>query len=84
MAFCAELADGLLLVGQAIRDGNVVRVPCHAGELNRMLGTKHTLLSDSCTLELPGKGEKNALLVLWQTAARFGCAPAAFEASIAT
>ena len=84
MAFCAELADGLLLVGQAVRDGNMVRVPCHTGELNRMLGTQHTLQSDSCTLELPGKGEKNGLLVLWRTAARFGYAPAAFEASIAT
>ena len=58
MAFVAELADSLLLVGQAVRDVNVVKVPCHTGELNRTLGTQHTLLLDSCTLELPGKGER--------------------------
>ena len=83
-AACTDVAEGLLLVGQAVRDGSVVRVPCHAAELKNILRVHYVPGSDSSTLELPGRGGKNALLVLWRTAARFDCAPPAFEPAIAT
>ena len=49
-ASCVEFAAGLLLVGPAVRDDNVGRVPCHIGKLDRILGTQHMPLQDSCTL----------------------------------
>lgn len=63
-------------------DHNIIRVPCLTKKLRDILSFEQT--SGGCTINMPGRGHKNILLIVLRAAQLYSVFPQASEASINT